>query len=131
MLTRALLREGARAARFGLDPVALQAGTDLAVETALRELSERARPAPSGAHLARVAAHACGGDEQIGSLLADAAARVGADGVVLVEAGEGLHCELEYRDGMHYDRGFVSLELHDRRDGNPCSSFSTLTSCCA
>lgn len=108
VLTHALLREGVRAARVELNPRAFQAGMELAVATALRALEGGARPAAGERELAQIATHASGGDARLGTLLAEAAERVGAEGVVLVEAGEGLASELEVREGMHYDQGYVS-----------------------
>jgi chaperonin GroEL len=108
ILTRALLAEGVRAASSGMNPRALQRGIERAVVAVCEELEARSRPAPAPDQLARIAAHAAGGDREIGALLAEATARVGPEGVILVEGGKALACELEVRLGMHYDKGFVS-----------------------
>ena len=108
VLTHALLAEGVRAASSGLNPRALQRGIERAVGAVCDELEARSRPAPPPEQLARSAAHAAGGDPEIGALLAEATARVGPEGVILVEGGQALACELEVRLGMHYDKGFLS-----------------------
>jgi chaperonin GroEL len=108
VLTRALLAEGVRAASSGLNPRALQRGIERAVAAVCDELEAGSRPAPAPPQLARIASHAAGGDPEIGALLAEATGRVGPEGVILVESGHALACELEVRLGMHYDKGFVS-----------------------
>ena len=111
VLTRALLAEGIRAALMGLAPRALTRGIERAVAAVVAELEARSRPEPSATQLAQIGAQAAGGDAEVGNLLAEAMARVGADGVILVEAGQALACALEVRDGMHYDKGYVSPQF--------------------
>ena len=108
LLTRELLAEGIRASLMGLSPRGLQRGLERAVETALAELERRSHKEPSAAQLAGIGTLAAGGDDEVGSLVADAAGRVGREGVVLVEDGRGLACELLLREGLHYDQGYVS-----------------------
>jgi chaperonin GroEL len=108
VLTHALLKDGVRAASSGLNPRELQRGIERAVAAVCDELETRSRPVRPRDQLARIAAHAAGGDPEIGAVLAEATARVGPEGVILVEGGHALACELEVRLGMHYDKGFVS-----------------------
>jgi chaperonin GroEL len=111
LLTRALLAEGVRASVLGLAPRGLQRGLERAVEAALAELERCSRAQPSAAQLAGIATLAATGDGEVGALVADAAARVGNEGVILVEEGRGLASELEVRDGLHYDQGYVSAHF--------------------
>jgi chaperonin GroEL len=111
VLTRALLAEGVRTMAAGLAPRALHRGMARAVATVATALETHARPAGAPEQLARLAAHAAGGDPEIGELLAEASARVGPEGVILVEGGRALACELEVRLGMHYDKGYISAHF--------------------
>lgn len=108
LLTRALLAGGVRASVMGLAPRGLQRGLERALGTALAELERRSHKEPSAAQLAAIGTLAAGGDEEVGRFVADAAGRVGREGVILVEDGRGLACELVLREGLHYDQGYVS-----------------------
>ena len=82
-----------------------------------------ALPAGAIADAARTVATLATGDAEIGAMLARSGARVGAEGVILVEAGHGRASELEVREGMHYDKGYVSARFVTDRRLRPWSSW--------
>jgi chaperonin GroEL len=117
VLTRAMVQDVVRAAMSGLNPRHLQRGFDLACEAAIEALRHLSQPADSIELLASVATLATNGDSELGAILGEAVGRVGAEGFVLVEAGHGRDSELEVRDGMHLDKGYVSARFVTNGDG--------------
>jgi chaperonin GroEL len=116
VLARAMVRDGIKATRFGLNPRHLQQGFDLACAAGIAALKELSRPAQSIEQLARVATLATNGDAELGAILGEAVGRVGSEGFVLVEAGHGRASELELREGMHLDKGFISARFATNDD---------------
>jgi chaperonin GroEL len=108
VLAQAMIAEGLRNVTAGADPMALRSGIGKAAERVNEILAERATPvAGDRDRIAQVGAIASR-DEAIGLLLGEALEKVGADGVVTVEESNGTDIELEFTDGMQFDKGFVS-----------------------
>jgi len=108
VLAQAMIAEGLRNVTAGADPMALRSGIGKAAERVNEILAERATPvAGDRDRIAQVGAIASR-DQAIGSLLGEALEKVGADGVVTVEESNGTAIELEFTDGMQFDKGFVS-----------------------
>ena len=108
VLARAIFREGLRNVVAGSNPAAMRRGIEKAVEAATARLMEMARPVSDKQQVANVGAISANNDNAIGQLLADALERVGKDGVITVEEGKSRDTEVEYVDGMQFDKGFVS-----------------------
>ena len=108
VLAHALFRRGLTALNAGASPVALRRGIDRAVVVAIEALRAQARPLEDEADRAAVAAIAAGGDAALGRMVADAFARVGPSGTVLVEEGRGLESRLSVVDGVRFERGWTS-----------------------
>jgi chaperonin GroEL len=108
VLARAIFREGLRNIVAGSNPTAIRRGIERAVEAAVAKLHELGRPVTSKLEIAHVGAISANNDNEIGSLLADALERVGKDGVITVEEGKSRDTEVEYVDGMQFDKGFIS-----------------------
>ena len=107
VIAQALVHEGLRAVAAGSNPMSLKRGIDQAVEAVNAELGNVAREVDSTedmAHVATISAR----DNQIGELIAQAFDKVGKDGVITVEESNTLGTELEFTEGMQFDKGYIS-----------------------
>ena len=108
VLAGSIAREGMKAVAAGLAPRDVSRGIDRATSAALAGLERRARPLRSRRQLSAVATVSAGGDTGIGVLVARVLEAIGEEGFVMVEAGSGRETELEVRDGMHFEGGYLS-----------------------
>jgi chaperonin GroEL len=107
VLAQAMVREGRRAVTAGANPIALKKGIDAAAQAASDLLLAQAREVGEEdeiAHVATISAQ----DPQIGKLIAEAFSKVGKDGVITVEESPTLGLELEFTEGMQFDKGYIS-----------------------
>ncbi len=107
VLAQALVHEGLRAVASGANPVGLKRGIEQAVEAVSAKLHELARDVSSTADMANVATISAR-DEQIGALIADAFDKVGKDGVITVDESQTFGTELDFTEGMQFDKGYLS-----------------------
>ena len=108
VLARAIFKEGLRNIVAGSNPTAIRRGIDKAVAAATEKLFEMGRPVKNKQEVANVGSISANNDEVIGALLADALERVGKDGVITVEEGKSRDTEVNYVDGMQFDKGYIS-----------------------
>jgi chaperonin GroEL len=108
VLAQAIIREGLKAVASGRNPMDIKRGIDQAVRVVTEELKRLAKPCKDPKAIAQVGTISANSDESIGQTIADAMAKVGKEGVITVEEGQGLNNELELVDGMQFDRGFLS-----------------------
>lgn len=108
VLAQAILSEGMKSVSAGMNPVDIKRGIDYAVETVLENLKAQAIECKDLASISNVATVSANNDRQVGDLVAQAVDKVGEDGVVTVEDGNGTEDFLETTDGMKFDRGFIS-----------------------
>jgi chaperonin GroEL len=108
VLARAIFKEGLRNIVAGSNPAAIRRGIDKAVEAAGNQLIEMGRPVKDKQEVANVGAISANNDNTIGQLLANALERVGKDGVITVEEGKSRDTEVNYVDGMQFDKGYIS-----------------------
>ncbi|QDT58288.1 60 kDa chaperonin [Stieleria bergensis] len=108
VLARAIFKEGLRNIVAGSNPTAVRRGIDKAIEAASAKLHEMGRPVEDKAQIASVGAISANNDQVIGDLLADALERVGKDGVITVEEGKTRDTDVNYVDGMQFDKGYIS-----------------------
>lgn len=106
LLAQSIINAGLKNVTAGANPMMLRAGMEKAVEKVVAEVKNMARPVKDG-DVVRVATISAQ-NETIGTLIADALAKVGKDGVVTVEEGRGLEMEIDYKEGMEFDKGYVS-----------------------
>ena len=121
VLAEAVFNEGLRAVVSGVNPVQMKAGIEKAVEQITIKLKEMSIPIKSKKEMAQVASIAANNDMEIGELLAEAMGKVGKDGVITVDEGKSLKTEVEWVEGMQFDRGYLSPYFVTTL--NRCSAF--------
>lgn len=108
VLARAIFKEGLRNIVAGSNPTAIRRGIEKGVAAASEQLVKMGRPVKDKQEVAHVGAISANSDNKIGELLADALERVGRDGVITVEEGKSRDTEVNYVDGMQFDKGYIS-----------------------
>ncbi len=107
VLAQAIIREGLKNFTAGANPIILKKGIQKAIETATAELKKISKEVSTSKEIAQVASISAG-DDEIGSLIAKAMEKVGADGVISVEEAKTMKTELSVVEGMQFDRGYLS-----------------------
>ena len=107
VLAQAMVHEGRKAVTAGANPIALKKGIDTAAAEVSDRLLEAAREVEEQDEIANVATISAQ-DSQIGELIAEAFSKVGKDGVITVEESPTLGLELEFTEGMQFDKGYIS-----------------------
>lgn len=107
LLAQVMTKEGMKKIDAGANPMIVKRGMEKAVEAVVEELKKMAKPIKDKAEISQVATVSAG-DEVIGAKIAEALEKVGRDGVVTVEEGKGLTIDIEYKEGMEFDRGYAS-----------------------
>ena len=110
ILAQEIIREGIKNVAAGANPVFLRGGIEMATEVAVEAIKEQAEEIGGRDEVVRVGTIS-GRSEEIGSVIADALEKVGKDGVVNVEEGQTLAMQLEFTEGMQFDKGYVSPHL--------------------
>ena len=107
VIAQAIVTEGLRNLAAGANPMLLKRGINLGTQAVVDEIKNLSIPVKGRQDIEHIAAIAAN-DMEIGQLLAQAMDKVGQDGVITVEEGKGLKLEVEYTEGMQFDRGYIS-----------------------
>ena len=108
VLAQTMVREGLRQVAAGANPMELKSGIESAVTAVVKDIGVQARDIETTEEIARVAAISANNDSEIGKVIADAFDQVGKDGVITVEEGQTFGLELEFTEGMQFDKGYIS-----------------------
>src|SRR5437763_2930978 len=107
VLAQAIVRNGLKNVAAGANPLGLKRGIEKAVDQVVESIRSQSTEIAGKDQIARVAAISAG-DDEIGDVIADAIEKVGKDGVVNVEEGQTFGMELEFTEGMQFDKGYIS-----------------------
>jgi chaperonin GroEL len=107
VLAQAIVRTGLKNVAAGANPLGLKRGIEVAVDQVVANIAKQAKEISGKDQIARVATISAG-DDEIGDVIADAIEKVGKDGVVNVEEGQTFGMDLEFTEGMQFDKGYIS-----------------------
>jgi chaperonin GroEL len=107
VLAQAIVRQGLKNVAAGANPLALKRGIEKAVDDVVKNIEAQSTEISGKEQIARVATISAG-DDEIGDVIADAIEKVGKDGVVNVEEGQTFGMDLEFTEGMQFDKGYIS-----------------------
>jgi chaperonin GroEL len=107
LLAQAIVREGLKNVAAGANPMAIKRGIEKAVDAAVEEIKSLSKEISGKEEIARVATISAD-DREIGDVIADAIEKVGKDGVVNVEESNTFGMDLEFTEGMQFDKGYLS-----------------------
>src|SRR6201986_3893842 len=108
VLAQAIVREGQKAVAAGMNPMDLKRGIEKAVEAVVSDLKKRSKKVKSNEEIGQVGTISANGDTEVGTMIANAMAKVGNEGVITVEEAKSLATELDVVEGMQFDRGYIS-----------------------
>src|SRR5436190_5264331 len=116
ILALSIYQEGLRNITAGANPMAVKRGIETAVEAVVNRLGEMSKALRTKEEMAQVASISANNDRTIGDLMADAFEKVGKDGVITVEEGKTSKTDLDFVEGMQFDKGYISPYFINKPD---------------
>jgi chaperonin GroEL len=120
VLAQSIVNEGLKNVAAGANPMALKRGVEKASQAVVEALKGNAIAVTTREQMANVASISANNDDEIGNLLGEAMEKVGKDGVITVEESKGIATEIEYVEGMQFDRGYISPYFVTNPDRMEC-----------
>ncbi len=121
VLAEAIFEEGLRNVTAGANPIGIKRGIDKAVAAVIEDVKKRAKKVKDNKEIAQVGSIAANNDPEIGAMIAKAMEKVGKDGVITVEEGKSLNTEVEWVEGMQFDKGYLSPHFITNMEKMECS----------
>ena len=108
ILARAIFKEGCKSVAAGMNPMDLRKGILMAVDSVVAELKKMSVPIKGKEQIANVATISANGDSKIGEIISGIFEKLGPNGTITVADGKTLNTEVEYVEGLRWDRGYIS-----------------------